>query len=101
MGDQHSKTTKYDDRNKNYHGRTFQLLPTRPGALAQLLAGLLHIIGEAGQMAGAPEPDENAADDHGPNDDPNVRCILLHSSKPWRRGRDSNPRPAKREAVFK
>src|SRR5678816_3454959 len=56
----HRKAAQQQDGNPHHHRRAFQLVPTRPGAFAQFFTRLLHVIGEAHQVARPPEPGEHA-----------------------------------------
>src|SRR5208282_719746 len=66
---QDDKTAQDDDRDGHHDRRTLQLIPGRPGALAQLLPRLLHIVRQLQQISLAPENHEGDSDDRAPDPD--------------------------------
>src|ERR1039457_6015581 len=66
---QDNKAAQDDDRNGHHDRRAFQLIQGRPGAFAQLLPGLPHIVSQLQQIALAPENHEGDPDHRAPDTD--------------------------------
>jgi hypothetical protein len=64
---QDDKPTKQDYRNGYYHRRALQLIPRRPGALAQFFPRLLDVVSQLPQVPLPPAIGESSPDDYSPN----------------------------------